>query len=71
MKYFTVILIIIGLTGCAKQYTPLRSKCLPEPILEQVLVQGGTIDKENTIHVINNHVKAWEYIEYLRVKGCR
>ena len=72
---YLIVSIVIGVMvlltmGCAKQYIPLKGKCLLEPVMEQVEVRGGTLDKANTIRVINNHVKSWEYIEYLKIKGC-
>jgi len=71
VKYFLIILVLLLLLGgCAKQYIPLKHHCLPEPAMESVEVSGGTIDKPNTKRVISNHVRSWEYIEYLKLKGC-
>ena len=68
---FILMLIVLVTMGCAKQYVPLRHTCLPEPVLEKVEVVGGTIDKPNTKKVISNHVKVWEYVEYLLIKACK
>lgn len=70
IKYIIFITSIIALSGCTKQYIPIRYKCLPEPVMESVKVQEGTIDKDNVLKVLNNHIKLWEYIEYLKIKGC-
>jgi len=71
MRYFILIIILLSTLACAKQYIPLKGNCLPEPSMKKVTVQYGTIDRLNTKHVINNHIKSWEYIEYLKIKGCR
>lgn len=59
------------MASCAKQPVVLQHHCLPEPTLEAVIVRDGIIDRDNTPKVINNHIKAWEYIEYLKIKACK
>ena len=72
MKYLILTLLItLCITSCAKQYVPVRYECLPDPPIEVVQVKNGYIDKDNTPKVVRNHIKAWEYIEYLKQKGCK
>ena len=70
MKHIPLILLFLIIAGCGKQYVPMKNYCREEPIMLPVEVKVGIIDESNTVKVIENHVKSWEYIEYLRIKGC-
>lgn len=75
MKYLfitvSIMLLSISLFGCSKQYVPVKHTCLPDPPIFKVEVKNGMIDKKNTKNVIHNHITAWKYIEYLKLKGCK
>ena len=62
------IIIALYLTGCSKTYVPIKYNVKKPPTIMVVNVKGGTINGNDLKNVVTNHINAWDYISYLRIK---
>ena len=69
MGTWIILLLLLLLTSCGKQYIPINNECRLDPKLSNINVKEGCICGEELNKLIDNHITLWEYIEYLKIKA--
>ena len=65
-----IILIILSFGGCAKRPFIYKTHCKEEPKLLNIQVKDNCICGDALKALIDNHIFTYEYMEYLKIKGC-